>query len=318
MRIAGELSWKQRGLAHPVTREAHTLTYHTVTLVGGRVYVHGGFETENAPFHYYTIVSERWTKVPGVRYRFGHTSLLVDDKIYMIGGGRNASFRVPIEAFDLLTHSVDVVEAECQATQHSAAYVPSRRQIFIVGRMPGHKGTKMLCFDVRSKKLVKLTTKGKKPPMRRFVSKLLESKEKVLLLSGEDQLTHLHVLEFIHGHIATWSDMQLSRAVPPNNKVALQVVDGLIFCFGGQNGWHADTNVLFLMDTETANVVRVGPISVSSHAVKRSGNWPNPNSGMAAVAWQGDILMFGGSHDAKLMQLEFKRQENISEVDLKN
>ncbi|NTW62128.1 hypothetical protein HGB25_01805, partial [Candidatus Saccharibacteria bacterium] len=83
---------------------------HTVDEINGKIYIVGGIHNENDPFPttalVYDTTTKNWNNIPliSTEYKVFHTSCVVDDKLYVIGGwtGNPTNFG-KMEMFDPIT-----------------------------------------------------------------------------------------------------------------------------------------------------------------------------------------------------------------------
>ena len=270
------------------------------------MFLHGGFELPRNAWYYYTLSTQLWKTivVPELKYRYGHTSVLVDDGIYVIGGGRLGGFTVPIEHFDLVTHTLESF-VSFKSSQACSVYVESRRDIVMVAvkNETGFTNCDILCFDVDSKRLTSVKLNGPAPVLRRYDTKLIESRGIVYLLTQVNHTCAVFVVQFTGAFSVKLSQVKLSAAFPFYVRNMLQMVDNIIICFGGMKRTaRGESDEMFTVDTRTGRVVKTSGGSRDS-GLKYEGKWLSAQSGMAGIVSNGQLLVFGGS-SVRLYTLE--------------
>ena len=296
MSFGRKISWSSRPLRHPDAKRG--LEYHTAALVGGTVLVYGGFQAQTGSIYYYTLSTHSWKQltVQGLEYRYGHTTVLVEDGIYLIGGGRKTGgFKGPIERLDLITHAIEPFDL-CKSSQDCSVYVESRRDIVMVAAVSEDPklGCDICCFDVDSKRFTTARLNGPAPVLRRYDTKLIESRGIVYLLTQVNRSCAVFVVQFTGAFSVKLSQVKLSAAFPFYVRNMLQMVDHIIVCFGGKNrSARGESDEMFTVDTRTGIVTKTSGRDTASDLVYE-GAWPAEQSGTAGVVSKGKLLIFGG------------------------
>lgn len=305
MVFEGTLKWRQHPLFHP---GKIAVLAPALTLVGGYMYVHGGYGTRGYPFYRYSLTTKEWHVLGGVAYRYSHSTVLVDDKMYIIGGGRPRNYNLPIEAYDL----VNTVHEHkgCRASKQVATYVESRKEIIILGTVASANGVQAFGFHLDSACIVPYRITGGAAPRDSFKAQVAASGQKLFLLSRDFQVGNvLSMLTLGHGHSAEWSQVVLQgAAVPQTNFHCFQLVNRHLVLFGGQTNNQVIPDTLLLVDPDTLEAVQIGPTS-THESLGYTGIWPNPPVEAGSVAAGEKLWVFGGRSNPKIIELEYAQAD---------
>ena len=296
MAISGKLEWKQFPWEHANVQDIYK---HTVTLVGGFVYVYGGRAVQNPAFYVYSLRDRTWSRVPVERTRRLHCTVLAEDKLYLIGGiltNTTASVPKPIEAFDLTLQSSEVVWERFRSHRHCAVYVESRREIFIT-RGPL---IRLNAFSIATRNLSKVEVKGVRATLTRGHSVVEYAGQLFILTSFGPNFSALYVVKLGHGNVAYCSQVKCGP-LPGRRRVQLQVVKGYFMGFGGTTTQGKSDHV-FLFEPRTRKWKEAD--REDTVYIKHEGPWPGPGV-MRSVTFDGKLLLFGGKHIPSIVEAEF-------------
>lgn len=300
MSIHGTLKWKSALLHHP----AGSLVGPAAILVGGDVFVHGGFRTRRYPFYKFSLSTKQWTSIEGCAYRYGHSCVLVEDTIYIVGGTSFNRTKLPIEGYDLLLSRTLQYE-QTDTTAELAAYVESCRRIVILGVLGGSIFLDAFGFDVDAKRLTKYRVSSGRRPYYSHGASIVECNQKVLFMSRprRHKLT-LFMLTIKPDYSARWEEIRLTGdALPVLQGNVLEVVDGLILCFGGKKARNETSKKAFFIHPRRFEVTQVEDGS----AVQQEGVEPSDGFEMGSVSTQNKLWLFGAAHGNKFLEAEFCR-----------
>lgn len=304
MVIKGTLKCKEYPLNHPAKRR---LLGPSTVLVGGTVYIHGGLGSTRYPFYRVSLATRKWQKLPNLEYRLSHSNVLVDDKIYVFGGWRNARTNLRIEAYDLVTNTVETFD-QCKGRLQRVAYVASRREVIIVGATSANFTAVLFGFNVGTGRISPYRNTSGVVPLASKYASFVQAGHRLCYCRNSGKAIFMLTLGL--GHTAAWTEIELrgqflSRTV----NYTVQVVHGLLFIFGG----HTDQTLeeledyIVLVDPLTVETVQVGPTSGQEN-VRFEGKWPEPPLEAGVVASNGKLWIFGGKLSSKIVELEFERK----------
>lgn len=307
MVIQATLKWGRYLLKHPV---GFVLEGSAITLVGGSIYVHGGFRSVWDPFYRFKLDTRQWSRLlNGPEYRTRHTIVLVDDKIYIVGGRRGVRSLLPIEAYDLLTD--ESVELESfEAAAQAAIYHESLRKIIIVRQVPYPRGVIEVCsFHVETKRLENYVCSSGRPPPDNFKPSLVKCGEELFYLSmlrGSGR-AHLYTLTLGRGLRARWSEIQvLGARLPFTSLRVFEALQGLLIIFGGDHSPTSTSRNGILFDPRTLEAVKIGPDHKPA-SLRFEGRWPERVVDAASVASNGKMWILGGKSSRNMVELELQR-----------
>lgn len=302
MRIRGTLKWACAPLNHP----GFDLDGPAAILVGGDVYVHGGFGTKRFPFYKFSLATRQWTSIGGCAYRYSHSCVLVDDKIYIVGGARAGTINLPIEAFNLPSGVTEEFEP-CITFKELAVFVESQRQIVILGRLSGGRTLETFGFDVDGKRLsMYRVTAGDRRPNLSHGASVVECNQRVFFMwrPSKDR-SSISVLTIVTRKTAHWAELKLNGDTLPTVRLnALEVVDGLILCFGGRTTGNDNSTHACFIHPLTHEVTGVGVGSSIQHV----GNVPAASYEMGSASTQNKLWLFGAMHGKSIVEAEFCRE----------
>ena len=306
MVFQGTLKWKEYPLNHPATA---SLLGPAVVLVSGSIYVHGGFGTRNRAFYHVCLKTRQWTKLTGLKYRYDHSDVLVDDKIFVFGGLSSFGNALPVEAYDVATNTVKEFE-RCKARRQLAAYLESRRQVIILGTVQGRQQAEVFGFNVDNGDISPYRIMGGVGPRNTHKCTLVVGSQRTLYLSqahpGGNQI---FVLALGPRREAAWSTLRLKGASFLNYaRHDLQIVHGLLILFGRT----VDRTVfddIVLVDPQKLEAVQAGPNlrSLRDENLRYEGIWPKPPVEAGSAASNGKLWIVGGRSSPKIIELQLKR-----------
>lgn len=299
MSIKGEVRLKVGELGHPI----HALEGTTAALVGGDIYVHGGFGTRRYPLYKFSLTTKQWTSIEGCTYRYTHSCMLVDDSLYIVGGRSSGRGDLPIEVFDIALGRTLQYE-KCPTEEERALFVESRRTIVILGRLREKSGLHTLGFNVDTKRLVEYRTTGERPSGLSQGASVVECNQKVFLMSsGSEDQAQISVLFLGPVTTAIWTQLRLAGAfVPVLRYSSLEVLEGLIVCFGGATMQGRGSSQIYFIHPFTGEVAEVGS------NIRRVGAVPGFSAEMGSVSTQNKMWLFGAAHGKKQVEMEFRKE----------
>lgn len=306
MVIKGTLKWKEYPLNHP---ENIRLLGPAIVLVGDAVYIHGGFGSRQHPFYRVALTTRRWRRLPNLEYRYGHSNVLVNDKIYVFGGARSDRSNLPIEAYDLVTNTVEAFD-RCEASRQLTAYVESRREVIITGIRTGQLGVQVFGFNVDTGSIASYRITGGEAPTSSYKAGLVLSGHRLYYLSKKLHGARIFVLTLGRRHEAAWSVLELrGPALPKTVHFVFQVVHGLLVQFGGRKLGQSTPEELYLVDPLNLETVHVRPLSQQTDIFYEGNwrNWPKPPIEAGSAAANGKLWIFGGRSNPKILELEVDR-----------
>ena len=308
MVIQCTLKWKEYPLNHP---GKISLLGPVVVLVSGSIYVHGGFGTRTWAFYRVSLETRRWIKLTGLNYRYSHSGVLVDDKTYIFGGRSSIRNTLPIEAYDMVTNTTTEFEP-CKASRRKVAYVESRRQVIIVGIVPGHKHAKVFGFNVDTGAITPYRTSGGLGPTSTYKSSLVVASQRTLFFFK----THydgnpIFTLTLGRAQEATWSTLTL-RGVSFLNirRDGFQMVQGLLILFGHAMRDRTVSEDIVIVDPQNLEAVQVRPTSLPQN-INYEGKWPKLPVEAGSVASNGKMWIVGGRSSQKIIELELERTARL-------
>ena len=305
MVIQGTLRWKEYPLNHPMVKKLYA---SVLTLVGGSIYVHGGFGMEYG-FYRFSLVTRKWTKLQAFKCWYEISNVLVDDKIYVFGGSRDAKDILPIEAYDILTDTVEEFP-RCEALLQVSTYVESRREIIIVGPVVVGQSAQVFGLNVDTKAITQYTTTAGKAPKCMFKGDLLVCGRRIFFFSRF--LLYGGVFSMLSlgpGHNAAWSKLTLKgAAIPPTRSQVISETNGLLVVFGGRERTPQTPDSVVLIDTYTNEAVKVGP-TFRHPNLQYEGNWPKPPVQAGTGSSNGRLWLFSGEMSSNIIELEIVRTQ---------
>ena len=281
-----------------------------IVLVSGNIYVHGGYGTNYLSLHRFSLKAEQWTRLTGLRYRLHHSNVLVDDKMYVVGGFRHRNNGdLPIEAFDLVTNTVEEFEP-CPVPAREAAYVESRREVIILASRGSIHTAQVFGFNVDTGRInsYKVTSMFKPIMDPDNIYTVQKDMRLFVLSSNIFNGQSVSILTLGRTHEAAWSRLTFKgAALPQTAYLTFEVVHGLLVLFGGQNIYDVIPEEIFLIDPDSFEAVQLGPSSTAD--LVHMGAWPMPPDLAGSVASNGKLWIFGGNRRSKILELEFERTE---------
>ena len=302
MVLGGVLKWGRGVLQDPYLD--NYLINATTTLVGSFVYVHGGEGRSACPLYRFCLVSGKWVKLKGAPYRYKHTCILANDKLYLIGGVRNGRRDLPLEIYDLAVETSEEFNG-CDEPNQIAAYLESRQQIMILG---GISRIRTYGFDVETNVLMAYLTRGETPPYHTRQCLIAEDEQLYFTTQSrniDDNRTTLYMLKLAASYSATWSKLKLpGSGLLVHSLSLLQASNGLIICFGADRVERSFQ--LFIIDPSTGEATRAGT-TITESSWSWTGSWALANTDVSSFVRQGTIWIVGGRQYSTIVKLEALR-----------
>ena len=255
------------------------------------MFLHGGYGRDNQSLFRYSILNEAWERLHGLRYRYSHTSVLVNDVIYVFGGRYRGKSGLPVEAYDpALDESFVVLDAKSLErlglTHHIGAYLEPREEVFILGARQGL--VSVFGLNARTHRVKQYRTKGSAPASLVNGDALTAFRDSLIVLSGAG----LYMMTPHLGDSLTWSRIETAR-MEAFTRTVLHSMDRFVFCFGGIGKNMAPSDELIIV-----NVVN-GDVTVVPHEgndmITVEGHWPDATARHASCFSNGRMLVFGGA-----------------------
>lgn len=279
------------------------------------MYVHGGLGSYGYAFYQYSLKTRRWKKYFRVEHRFSHTNVLVNDKIYIVGGGSNElpySREIAVQTFDLITNEFDGA-GRCPIFAGSALYVESRQEILMFGHGNGEEQDVVVFgYDLATQETAKYRVIGGFAPRMARRQAVVQFGQRFFHLSVPYNSGRclLYMLTLGSGYTANWCKLY-SRGddLPNTDAPVFQVVQGLLIIFGGKRkNEEVSDDDIFLFDPNTFEGVSFGK-ALSVPSLKYVGNWPKAPFRGSGVATNGKLWIFGGQSSHSIIKLEIKRAQ---------
>ena len=317
-------SWEERQIVG-----ASKVKNHTATLVGRRLYIHGGFCHSEGHSQSSTWILDCSSDVQNLRQvnvsgsfvplqRNGHSANLIEDKLYVLGGWGGFSTLSDVVYLDLVLCQWFAPQLHGKdhplMNMHVSAYMEHLGQIICFG---GGNGMTFIsqttALDVRSMRWTELKPKGAIPEGRANSSSCKQGFT-MYVFGGWNSRANLSDIHLLHlpqmGARSWWSSPQISES-PSLVRVGagLALFRNKIFVFGGYNRRALGDVQIYDPAKETwlrHRTWRRNGSSTKSDSALFSvfGMRPVPRSGHSFTAI-GDryILAFGGMGDAAISRI---------------
>ena len=297
MGIEATLRWRRFSNAVP--------TYETVTmtLVGGYVFAMSRTYYNKENIYIFSLATQTWKPFWRFKGRKGHVTVLVEDKLYCIGGSARYGFNMPITEIDLVLGVEHDVKPTVRLMKHSAAYVEKREEIVIYG----NNRSAVVGFNMNSKTLTNYRILGNYKPVIACASR-----QSTVALNGDifvygnpthPQGTLMHILRLGDLHSATWSTVGQVTPLLQTARIATCVVNDLVVLFGGLRGY-TNKNGLGFYNTRTGEwevVTSDAPGTCTSE-----GPWPSNSVITSAICSKKTVWLLGG-HQTQIFSLTIER-----------
>ena len=277
--------------------------FATTTLVGGYVFVVGHTYYGRENIFIFSIATQTWKPFFRFRGRNSHISVLVDDKLYCIGGRRRFhDYAMQITEIDLIVGTERNVGNTVRLLKHSAAYVQERGQIVIYG----NESFQVFGYNVDSKQVQQYRILGNYKP-----SISCASRQSTVVSNGDIYVCSragrpeslLNILKLGDLYTATWSTVKFGAGVPRLlwTEVGACVMNDAVVWFGGS--FARGERGVYVYDTTTGDgefISEGEPGTCTS-----SGPWPTDGVLSHAVSINSTMWLFGSS-DARIFSLKFE------------
>lgn len=291
---------------HEVARS--DITYHTSTLVGGRVFMIGRLSATNHSRQtnnccYFDVAKLEWVWLEVLGPAFGgHQAILVDDAIFLYGNGTTAAqAKERLWKLDLvgLEWTTVVLKTPLPVSQKgcACAFVEDSRELVSFGGFSPNGFTDVLLFlHVDTMNWYRPKQTGAVPCARSAhatCSVSTQEETTVFIYGGFNEDMYFNDLYMLHVRAGAcrWSKPQVHDVCPPVAYPSITYVDGRVFLFGGFNSDLDDTNVLVVYDRDRRRWQKITGASAGEYHVK---GVVQSNSVHRAVSCHRGILFFGG------------------------
>ena len=297
-----------------VEQNSSSKTGHTVTAVGHRDYVFGGYnhgESHDLIFSRNTGKWEVVSKDVGVSVEH-HTAHLVDDRILLVAGDQayageeeeEQEDRACVYEYSVLDNTMarryGYGDVPVRFLRHVSEYFEWRREVVVFGgkRCVDMEFTNQLySIDVDTLEWVELRAKGVKPePQSSHMS--CASKQKMFIFVTYDypELFDLYVLDLKYP-TAVWSSLRKKGAVPRGiYGGSMEFIGGFAIIFGGLIAQqYQDT--LYVCDVKRElwyRGVKDGEQGLANTFVVNGQRWPGSGARHVGVVTCGKIRYYGG------------------------
>lgn len=291
MEPAGQLTWKR----YENTLGLNGLVRATATLVGGYVYVNLAGWRESLPLCVFSLATQKWKKLSNMPTRYSHSAVLVEDKLYLIGGRRTGDWVKQIEEIDLLLETSREVKETASFFEPSAGFIERRGEIIICGNGKAD----VYGFNVYTEKLTKFKIAGSVKPLLTCATKnLITASNGDIIAVGHTRPpgtlkrnTELYVLKLVGRHHVQWSQIKFNSLpdVPQITRMAGCAIDDLVVLFGGFRV--GTSHSLYLWNTRTKEHEELAKGTLGPYKCK--GPWPEDEPFSNAVVANNHIWFFG-------------------------
>ena len=288
-------------------------TLHSATLLGGKVYIYGGYAPSLRITHADFLVVEktkngfkesvlRDVQQPIPHRRNGHTANLVDDQLFVFGGWSGMAVLTDVWIFDFVLKSWILVETRGKApllNMHNSEYIEWMKCILCFGGGDGRRFENAVhCLGVRDFVWKRVKPTGHAPGKRSSSSSCLVNTT-WFIFGGwfEDELfDDIHLLDLPKdGRKPSWSSPIVSSTPSGRVGAGLAYFHGAILLFGGGTAMEVYNDIcLFDIHTQRWREQKIR----SGTAMDTKGDVPNGCSGhTVTVMPSGLLLVYGGTRD---------------------
>ena len=236
---------------HPV-RGASRRRRHAATCVGRRVYIVGGISSSYENLNDVVVVEKKGSDLTHTRlavddnYLFepknSHSSCLVNDKLYVVGGYRDGRVEEVVCMFDVVLNSWEVPgfngEPHEVLNLHTAEYMEELGQIVFFGGTTGSSfSNDVTCLQVKTLRWEALEPKGEVPQARSSSASYAQGST-YYIFGGQNysgSLSDLWVLQFVQKRQATWSQVASDNPLRARDGCCFVQFCGKVLLFGGLN-----------------------------------------------------------------------------------
>lgn len=300
MGIEAKLTWRgyYNGMRINYFRPGST------TLVGGFVYVVRRYEFKENIF-VFSLATQTWRPFWRFIVAADHSAVLVNDKLYLVGGLSAGRPCAVISEIDFILGKMHQFSGDFPSVDHSAAYVEKRDEIIIYGK----RSSTVCGFNVSSKQLTRYRIQGSHKPRVTSISlqSTVSSNGDIYVYDRyiNNQSRPMHILTLRDHKTATWSTVDFGNGRPEVGlaRMGTCVVDDMMVLFGGFRGF-ATKRELFLYDMRTGDSENLAENSLGSCTCE--GSWPIGGGFSNAVVASRKIWFFGESR-TQIYSLEIER-----------
>lgn len=237
--------------------------YHTLTQVGARIYIFGGYYPESGLILDDIVVLHllrdgfRLSNLPtadGIRpiKRNGHSTTLIEDKLYSFGGWTGGGVSRELCVFDLTlqtwTFPDTIGRGPALPNLHAAHYVEALDKIVCFGGGDGTTFVNDLVFlDAKNFRWIEAKTSGVTPEARTNHSSCI-SGSKLYVFGGWNTTQYFNDIHILHLSVrrAAWSSPKPAHPPSRRTAAAMAVLHGRVLLFGGHS--NSISNELFVFD----------------------------------------------------------------------
>ena len=298
-------------------------SHHSATLVGGKLYIFGGYTSADHRLHNDILVVEptkngyresklfvdprRGDAAPLSRY--GHSTNLVDEYLFVVGGTKLDGFCLcTVYAFDLVLQVWLRVATHGKhhetVYKHVAEYIPGLDVVMCFGgRSELRFSNDVNCLDVRTMRWKALRPLGTPPAPRSNASSVMVGLTCFIFggQSGRVTFRDVHLLRMpADGRKASWSSPVVHGQPSKRVDGGLAYLYGGIILFGGQdNVSKRQLNDLYVFDLHRRSWMKGVPENgrmLKGMVVEIRGHRPARRVGhTVTVMPNGVLLVYGGT-----------------------
>ena len=319
MGLEAKLTWEKVENSKP-SNYAH-FNAGSTTLVGG--YVYATFCSDyKENIYVFSLATQTWHNFWRYSAPRDHVPMLVDDKLYLLGGlvGRGIPY-TGISEIDLVIGKLHEFSGVSLPYNHCAVYDEKRGDIV----MYGNESWRVYRFNVDSKQLAQYHVTGSFKPSVSCTSRqsMVAANGDIYVFDncnlGNDKV--IHILTLGDPNTARWSRVLfgLDRSWPDLRRMAAGVMGDLLVLFGGFRGrWNTPNAYdLYLYDTRTeeGEVLNIENLGTCTS----TGSWPVPwgdgLSGISNAVIANKTMWFFGESNAgmHIYKLEIDREKTEDE-----
>ena len=267
MGIEAKLTWRK--FSNPI--HVHDFYPSSATVVGGYIYVMKHSSSKDNIF-IFSVATQTWTTFWRFKMRYFHAPVLVNDKLYCIGGNTVGGESRAIGVIDLVVGTERTVDHNIHPlSNHSATYVEKQEEIVIYG----NQSSEVFGFNVNSESWIEYRIKGSYKPTIACASQqaTVVSNGDIYVFGSVDVLSPetMHILRLGDLHTATWEPVGFGIGKRIGmDLVGICALKDLIVLFGGSNGTGNDVNIFDILtgEGEHLNATEHGTCAVT-------GAWPS-------------------------------------------
>ena len=301
MPLQGKLKWTSYPRISDTRHGAmEGLDGHTVTLVGDKVYVLGGYGRPNQALSIFSLSDRSWRSLSGIRYRYGHSCVLANDHLYVLGGGRDGSGQRTIEAYDLLVHSSRVVCNGLQTRYFRAEFLDSLGKIVLLAPI----SRSVFTFDVNTDELREYTNRTGHEP--KSVGDIVQAGRQLFVTSNTQVGFELYILSLRVGLSAHWEKVEtIGSGLPPQYRPGCHAFEGVVVLYGSATLAGDRTSELIIFDERSREMVSLGPLRTALFDIE--GLWPSSGR-KGTVASGGRLVVLKWTDQQDMVESEISMQ----------